>query len=91
MICEKCNTDRLEKDFLGKQFCYKCVWKEKTQKNTVKQKVKKCIICDELLSTAQWKYCGIECSKKGHSKMRWHHKVNAEKIKFNKMDAGKRL
>jgi hypothetical protein len=87
MICPSCNEERKQSDFLGKDRCYKCIYKEKTC--VVKQKKAvdtRCIICGVLLELPKRKYCSDECideSLRRHNKSYWTRKISAQKILWN--------
>jgi len=56
MLCPKCLRLRDEKDFFGKPWCYKCVYKEKLKKIP-----KICKVCSIEIELPRSKYCSKAC------------------------------
>lgn len=67
MICNGCNKERSQKDFLFGDICYKCVYQHKL---TVMDKQKVCKICKSSLPNKRWTYCSDECYEQGMKRQR---------------------
>lgn len=63
MRCPFCGVMRRELDFLGKDRCYKCILAEKMKK--IPKTQRKCLICEEVITTTRWTYCSEPCAKEG--------------------------
>ncbi len=72
MICEACNKDFDNKDFLkNKLVCFRCIYRE-SQKN-LKAPDPKCRQCNqsfkvnpEVKKKQRYIYCSLKCAKEGH-------------------------
>lgn len=86
MECPGCSQDRKQADFFGKLRCYKCIYEEKLKVNLKKNMVKKCGICDKLLTQSQKRYCSLDCvyeSQRLHNENYWTRHIKAEKVVWN--------
>lgn len=73
MNCPLCNEDRIEKDFYGKDECYKCVYKKKLMNLS---RFRKCKMCGKQLQKDKWAYCGNKCAIEGKIKHRIEYWTN---------------
>lgn len=67
MICPECKEDRNERDFYGKELCYKCIYQYKI-KNRIHDK--KCRECGKKVPEPRWIYCSTECGVLGNDKLK---------------------
>ena len=84
MICLGCNEERKPSDFLGKEKCYKCIYKEKY--NIVEKKKFKCVICEKILPLGRRKFCSDDCaneSMKRHTRNYWTRNITIDVIQWN--------
>lgn len=65
--CPQCKNDMLKKDFMNKEICYHCQYKNKL-KILPKRKCKRCD-CEITLSR-RWKYCGEKCANAAGKEMK---------------------
>ena len=73
MMCPQCSIERnKEKDFLGKEICYKCQYQKKLKNPKIK---KKCRICSGSLPKNKWVYCKWECADIGMREQKKNWKV----------------
>ena len=93
MICDNCNIDREDSDFIKSQkFCYRCEYQKKVEK-TPKKKIKKlgpCRVCggkipvQEILTQQQRSvFCSAQCADMGHrefTKNYWTHYLRKRKV-----------
>lgn len=69
MICEKCLTEKSNKDFFTKsKECYKCTYEKKILLTKKKQPATKCRICNKNCSPNRWVYCSKKCAEFGEIK-----------------------
>lgn len=82
MFCGKCSQEREDKDFFkGQEYCYKCMYKIKTNINLGKRGRKKyCRICKKELAfdcNAKKRqrnvFCSLACAEIGQKDMRITH------------------
>lgn len=85
--CPKCKISYDLKDFLGKDFCYKCIYKEKNKDSTPKIH---CAMCKNPIGKGRRKYCSNECQIAGddvRNKRVWWKRITIVKItKINGWD-----
>lgn len=63
VICKGCLEERNEKDFLGKDSCYKCQYKKKLEQLDPNS-IKLCKGCGcRVLKSNRWRYCSNECQR----------------------------
>ncbi|OGT44296.1 MAG: hypothetical protein A3F13_02700 [Gammaproteobacteria bacterium RIFCSPHIGHO2_12_FULL_40_19] len=60
MICPKCNKEFREKDFLGKEKCFKCTYAEKLRVLPILKM--RCRVCGNDVPKGRTKYCSGVCS-----------------------------
>ena len=83
MICEQCNKELPEKDFLANQkICYRCVYRNKT-KNVKKLAIHNatyCRICEKEIVLNEYckvrqrtVFCSWECAEVGHKDQTMNH------------------
>lgn len=83
MICPHCGEDRSTKDFLGKEFCYRCVYQNKLNLN--QKKCNLCKECKEPILKKRYIFCSNECMQKHHSKknkLYWFRVINIQKVSW---------
>jgi len=76
MICPSCQQDRPEKDFFGKNFCYKCIYKKKASFVVIIKKT--CARCSNEIPKGRRKFCSIMCEKVSdaqRNKNYWFRKI----------------
>lgn len=61
--CPCCGIYKDEGDFMGKDRCYKCILAEKLR--NMPKTYRRCIICEETITTSRWTYCSEPCAKEG--------------------------
>jgi len=61
MICPSCEQERTEKDFFGKDSCYKCVYKQKLSVIVIVKKT--CKRCSKDIPEGRRKFCSNLCEK----------------------------
>jgi hypothetical protein len=69
MKCIECLAEKEEKDFLGKEICYKCQYKKKIGRSSCRGE-RKCRTCQRLLLEHRWVYCSKQCANIGGVKMK---------------------
>lgn len=74
MLCVGCNVQRKEKEYFGKETCYKCQYTEKMKNKS--RRANHCKICKELLPKKKWAYCDYECAAKGKEMHRKNYFTN---------------
>lgn len=63
ILCECCQIERKEIDFLNSTLCYKCVLKKKLESILPKKnEIKICGICNHSIPKNRWVYCSKECA-----------------------------
>jgi hypothetical protein len=75
MLCSGCGKDRPEKDFFGKETCYRCKYQEKLNQIDPK-KIKKCRQCFAPLRSNRWIYCSQACAHLGERKLKREYWTN---------------
>lgn len=87
MICPECNEDRKVADFMGKDKCYKCVYRIKLKMIEPKKKaIARCVICEKELFPPKKKYCSPECvdeSLRVHNTNYWTRKISISPVVWN--------
>jgi hypothetical protein len=76
-ICPECHIEMLDKDFFGKEVCYRCIYKVKMQNQ---ENGKFCRICRSKINSSRWVYCSTKCSNIGELKMKkdyWSLKIKS--------------
>ena len=77
MICENCNTDRVNSDFInGNKICYHCIYEMKLQskkKNYCRKCGKELIHEEDIRKRQRTIFCSKECAKKGHREQLNNH------------------
>lgn len=76
MFCPECSNYLDEKDFMPNQtICYKCMYKRKVGEGIELRKIKRCKICDVILTNSKkFSYCSEDCARKGDlivRRLRW--------------------
>lgn len=71
MKCESCLADKDEKDFLGKEICYRCQYRIK-----IEGELRFCRECKRELNSNKWVYCSRDCAKVGEKKMKRKYWTN---------------
>lgn len=65
--CPECKRFTNVNDFLGKDVCYRCLYKRKTQELKIENK--KCKFCKtHELPPGRWVFCSKECAEKQDAK-----------------------
>lgn len=72
-VCYKCKQSHPERDFLGKDTCYKCQYAQKLSLLKPKKMEKEkspsreantfCANCEKEIPQGRWTYCSEKCSK----------------------------
>lgn len=79
MICDECQGDFDERDFIrNSKICYRCVYLNKTKNNKKKKSGYVCKNCNVKFSNNEnikgkqrTSYCSLECAQEGHK-----HQIN---------------
>ena len=74
MICPQCGENRVDKDFLGKEICFKCQYQKKMESD--EKKVKTCRICHSPIGLHRWVYCSDKCARKGEKALKKDYWTN---------------
>ena len=85
ITCPKCLIIVKSKDFFGKNWCYKCIYKQKIECIKTPNIPKKCLICGVELPSKRWKFCSSKCSDINDEKTEryhWYLHINAPKVKW---------
>ena len=75
-ICQECQEERKDSDFLNSETCYKCVYAKKTDRR--ERFGGSCRVCGEACPPSRWVYCSKGCSSIGELKQKkdyWTAKV----------------
>lgn len=86
MKCPICLLDKCEADFFGKDTCYKCIYKQKTEGNKNRHKALLCLICNNAIESTRLKYCSEICAKKAmktQCKEYWTWNLKVEKVAWD--------
>lgn len=96
MLCEKCNIDKEEKDFVNnKKLCFRCEYQEKLKKTPKNQDVQCPMICrmcgnkfthkKDLKKRQRTVFCSLECAQKGQKELNnnyWTRKLSGSGITY---------
>ncbi len=81
VICTKCKKDLAEDKFYSSDNCYRCVYMEKISCYKLDKKIRTCRVCDVLLPTFKWKYCGLKCAAIGKKRLiHWTARVISQNV-----------
>lgn len=77
MLCKTCKNDFPLEDFFNSDNCYKCEYKRKCI-----QPKRRCLMCNDVLESTRWKYCGEECARKSEKTyVGWERRIRI--VKWN--------
>lgn len=88
MICKTCNEQRAKEDFLlGKEECYKCIYKKKMEAEAGPEKKLPniCKICGTKVKPPKTAFCCDECAQIGWKKQRkeyWPRNISSSGVTF---------
>jgi len=72
MICQECKVDRKEEDFLQKDKCFRCQYKEKVK--PIPNRTLICKTCKkEFEKKSRWVHCSWECQQKAEAEQKKYH------------------
>jgi len=81
MECPKCKIDRQLADFLGKDICFKCIYREKIKNLPRKKTDRLCPLCNEIVPSNRLIYCSEKC-KDAQDRIRSLQKYYDKKMKL---------
>ena len=80
--CPKCEREYNERDFYGKEVCYRCSYQRKTEADIHTLQRKRCRACEKPVEASRTYYCSAECAKKhddDRKKNAWYKKLKDKK------------
>ncbi len=80
--CPKCQRELNEKDFYGKEVCYRCSYELKTEATIHTLQRQRCRSCEKYVEASRTYYCSAACAKKyedERKKSPWYKQLKDKK------------